>query len=189
MKSKLILLGIFFAGIIVGVIGYNFLLTNLLSSHRKAIRTELTIEEEFRSTREERKGNYLNAMLHRWNAARLENPETTLTFSSKHSNDTDKDWFAPIGYVILNKMAINADPTDRAKRSIEGIHRANIALLMEKLGFHELAESEWTRAAKLYCDNNVETMKSSIEFLRKSIDDETLKKAEDAILGPDISIQ
>ncbi|MDH3975363.1 MAG: hypothetical protein OEV42_13865 [Deltaproteobacteria bacterium] len=189
MKNKLIILGTFFVGIIVGVIGYNFLLTNVLSSHRNMIRVQLAIEEEQRSTREERKGNNLNALLHRWNVARLENPETILTFSSKYSDESDKDWFAPISYVLLNKMTIDADPMDRAKKSIEAIHRGNLALLMEKIGFNELAESEWEHAAKLDILNDVEKLKSRVEYLRKSVDDDLQKRAEDAVLGPDISLQ
>jgi hypothetical protein len=119
----------------------------------------------------------------------LTNPETTLTFSSKMSNEADKEWFAPISYVILNKVFKSADPAGRGQRGVEAIHRGELALLMEKLEFNELAESEWKRAAKLHHNYDVEKMKSFVDYLRKNVDDELVKKAEDTLLGPDTSMQ
>jgi len=188
MKNKIVVIAILFCGIIIGIIESKFFIPKVLSSHRQIIRSEMIIEQEIKASREERKGNNLQALLHRWNAVSLYNPEATYTFSKNKSDESDTGWFASIAYIILADMSKSVDSEGKGIKRAEGVQRGHLAFLMEKLGFKELGLSEWKKAANLQ-QVDVEKMKSIINYLRENVDDSLQKEAEDSVLGPDIPIQ
>ncbi len=184
MRNKLIILGAFVIGMLIGVITYDRVISSSYSSYREILRTIIVAEEELRASREERKGNHLAALFHRWNSVYFNNRENIRAFSEERNQEIDNEYFSPIALLMLEEISKASDPEEKGKKLINAFQHGHLAFQLENAGFTVLANQQWTIASKLSNLKKAE-IRSTVNTLRKQFDEEATKYAEKSILGPD----
>ena len=168
--KKFTIAGALVCGILIGMVLYDRIISTSFSSYRQVIFSSLLAEEELMAAREERKGNQLAALFHRWNAVRFTDPEQVRAFSKERNHEIDNDLFAPLALLMLNEISNASDPDKRGMRMIEAYQRGHLAYQLEHLGFSKLASKEWETAASL-SKHSISQMKLTISKLRENFDD------------------
>jgi hypothetical protein len=184
MKSNIKILGAFTIGILIGVFVYDRVVSNSYSTYREVLRTNIVAEEELRASREERKGNNLAALFHRWNSVHFNYRENTRAFSEERKHEIDNRYFSPVALLILKEIGKASDPDSKGTKLVKAFQHGHLAFQMENAGFTELANQQWTIASKL-SNLKKEELQSAINTLRKQFHEEETKNAEKVILGPD----
>jgi len=166
--------GIFLLGIVLGVLLGNVLFSRAIEPLYKVIRVSLAVEENLKARRLERKGDILGALAHQKNAV--------LFYSKKHINaltPSENGIDSMFAYLILGEIY----PSDVGENNVEALERARLAYLLEKSGAVREAQLEWKAAAQLMGHNNVERVKSIIEYLKKNSDEDLMIEVENTYLG------
>lgn len=171
---------IFVIGFICGALFLNLLCINALRVHKNIIKSELSAEQQMLAQRAERKGNYVRALVHRWNVADLASQDSFRIFNKK-SKKYNLGFLFPFAAIALREMEKAVDQEGKARKIDEGMGRAQLALTMEKAGMPQAAAKQWKRAAELI-SIEVERVKKMALDLRKEIHSDSYKKAEKAIL-------
>jgi len=174
-------ISLFIIGFICGGLLLNFLSINAIKVHKRIIRSGLEAEQQMLAQRAEREGDYMQALVHRWNVVGAASQEGFRVFRPETSKGVDVGFIFPFQAIILSQIFKAADPQGKGKRVNDGLQRAQLALTMEKVGMVETAAEQWKKAAELI-PMEIDRLKKMTLGSREKIYSDLSKEAERVIL-------
>lgn len=172
----------FIVGLLCGAIALNLLWMNAIKVHTNIIRSALEVEQQFLAQRAEREGDYMRGVVHRWNAVDAVFQDGFRVFRSEICKEVDGGFFFPFHAIVLQQIEKAAGPLEKGRRTNEALHRAQLALTIEKAGMPKMATEQWKKAAELI-PVEINKLKKMTLKLREDIHSDLAKEAEKVILN------
>jgi hypothetical protein len=183
-KKYLMGLSIFFLGILIGAICMNLLEMRSRSIYRNIMKSTFTMEQEILAHQAAKNNNPLQELIHRWNVLNANSSSISIKIFSSEWDKLDKDFFFPVGAVILRQMdQSQSDLLKKGEKEEESILRGEYAYTLEKLGFQQEAKAEYVKALEITDKKQtIDQFKIHIKYLISvwdSIDEAAEKKILD----------
>jgi hypothetical protein len=175
-------LAIFCLGFAVGAFAILHLEKKVRSTFVKMIQSGLKVEQEFLGAKAARENRRFESAVHRWVAANAESENGFRIFDEEQKYYNDESIFFPFYLVVYEKMN-STENVQKGKLVVEGLDRGKLAVALEMIGEHALAEDQWQKAHLLMKRKSIEDTKKSIHNLLKQEETDLHLKAEEVVLG------
>ena len=172
---------VFIIGFICGALLLDLLCMNAIRVHKTLIRYNLYGEQELLARRAEREGNYMRALVHRWNTVDALSEDGFRVLRPELAKRFGGGALFPFKAIALSRMK-KTNPGVEQIRLNEGLCRAQLAFTMEKVGMGEAAEEQWNKAAEL-SSVGIDGLRKMVLRFRERADSKQSMEGERAVLG------
>lgn len=142
MLRTLKFLGVFVLGIILGAVAMGFLASRATMTFSRNLEALYSIEQQRVAIFAARQGQWLTAAMAYRNIAEAESGDEK-PFGVEQRNP---GLLFPFAALVLEDMAVTADPEGKGRRMAASFSQAKYALALERSGHAEEATVEWEKA-------------------------------------------